>query len=150
MPSSWMGELKSRDSGPSLPAAFVFGRDFPENNLQSELENAILVLWARLATRTFCPAPACKDLSSAFPEIHRKPQLRTWNLRNKTWQLWTAPTMVGKCITETGWCPRTSSGQIPNKDQCWPRTSSKENQNSNGARLNLGPGVDLGPRLRHW
>lgn len=30
------------------------------------------------------------------------------------------------------------------------QNSSKENQNSNGARFNLGPGVDLGSRLRLW
>lgn len=146
MPSSWMGELRSRDRGPSLPAAFVFWRDFPENNLEAELENSIPVLWAGLATRTFCPAPACKELSSALPEIHRKPQPRTWNLAALD-----SPHHGGQIRNSNcGWCPRTSSGQIPNKDQCWPRTSSKENQNSNGARLNLGPGVDLGPRLRHW
>lgn len=49
-----------------------------------------------------------------------------------------------------GWCPRPRSGQIPHQDPRWPRTSCKGNQNSNRARSNLGPGVDLGPRLRHW
>lgn len=96
MSSSWMGEPRPRDRGPSLPAAFAFWREFPENNLEPELGNPISVLWAKLATRTFCPAPACKDLSSALPEIHIKPQLRTWNLGSETWQLWTVPTLVGE------------------------------------------------------
>lgn len=86
---------------PSLPAAFAFWREFPENNLEPELGNPIPVLWARPATRTFCPAPACRDLSSALPEFHRRPRLRTWNLGSETWQLWTAPTSVGKLGTLT-------------------------------------------------
>lgn len=76
MPSSWMRELRSRDRGPSLPAAFAFWREFPENNLEPELGNPIPVLWARLATRTSCPAPAYKDVSLALPEIHRKPPIK--------------------------------------------------------------------------
>nr|KAF6374215.1 hypothetical protein mPipKuh1_009451 [Pipistrellus kuhlii] len=96
-----MGELRSRDRGPASLQALHFGESFLKNNLEPELGNAIPVLWARLATRTSCPAPACKALSSALPEFHRRPRLRTWHLARETWQLWTAPTSVGKLGTLT-------------------------------------------------
>lgn len=36
-----MGELRSRDRGPSLPAAFAFWEKFPENNLEPQLGKPI-------------------------------------------------------------------------------------------------------------
>lgn len=92
-----------------------------------------------------------RSILSLARDPQEAPQLRTWNLGSETWKFWTAPTPVGRQgNTNRGWCPRPSSGQIPNEDRCWLRTSSKGTQNFNGARSNLGPGVDLGLRLRHW
>lgn len=133
MPSSWIGELRSRDRGPSLPVAFAFWRTFPENNLEVALGNPIPVLWARCATRTSCPAPDCKDLSSVLPEITGSPQLRTWNLGSETWKLWTAPPWWASKNTNSGWCPRPSSGQIPNKDHAGSEPAPR------GLRTLMGP-----------
>lgn len=66
------------DGGPQIqgqrpqPPGSLCVLEFPESNLEPELGSPIPVLWPRRATGTPCPAPACRDLSSALPESHRK------------------------------------------------------------------------------
>lgn len=94
-----------------------------------------------------------RDLSSALPEIHRKPPAKSLEPGERDMAALDSPHPGGPTKnTNHGWHPRPSSGQIPHQDPRWPRSSSKGNQNFHRARSNLGPGpeVHLGPRLRRW
>lgn len=91
--------------------------EFPENNLEPELGGPIPGPWARLATRTSCPVPACKDVSSALPEIYRNSPTENLEPAERDLAALDSPHPGGPTRnTNHGWCPRTSSGQIPNED----------------------------------
>lgn len=124
-PSSWMGDSDPGTEAPASLQPLHFG-EFPENNLEPELGDPIPVLWPTCATRTSRPAPACKDLSSVLPEIRRMPPAKNLGPGERDMAALDSPHPGGPTRnTNRGWCPRPSSGQIPQQIRRWPRTTPR-------------------------
>lgn len=135
---------------PSLPAAFAFWREFPEKQLGTRTGECHPSSLGQTCHQDFLSS---SGLQSSVLSLARVPQeALAENLEPGQGDLAAldSPHLGGQIRnTNCGWCPGPAQDRSQDKDQGWPRTSSKEDQNSNGARLIPGPGVDLGPRLGH-